>query len=86
MDIIDILSLKGRQIKFGATVTMIDEETEEKSTFQIVGEYEADPAEGKISVTSPIARALIGKSVDDSVEVITPRGQKDYEILKVDFK
>jgi transcription elongation factor GreA len=86
MDIIDVLALKGRQIKFGATVTMIDEETEEKSTFQIVGEYEADPAEGKISVTSPIARALIGKSVDDSVEVITPRGQKDYEIVKVDFK
>jgi transcription elongation factor GreA len=86
MDIIDVLSLKGRQIKFGATVTMIDEETEEKSTFQIVGEYEADPADGKISVTSPIARALIGKSVDDSVEVITPRGQKDYEIVKVDFK
>lgn len=86
MDIIDVKSLKGKQVKFGATVTVADEETDEESTFQIVGEYEADPSDGKISVTSPIARALIGKSVGDSAEVNTPRGQKDYEIVKVGYK
>ena len=86
MDIIDVKALKGKQVKFGATVTVADEETDEKSTFQIVGEYEADPGDGRISVTSPIARALIGKSPGDSAEVNTPRGQKDYEILKVGYK
>ena len=86
MDIIDVASLTGDQIKFGASVTVADEETDEKSTFQIVGEYEADPAAGKISVTSPIARALISKSVGESAEVNTPRGQKDYEIIKVSYK
>lgn len=86
MEIIDVKALKGKQVKFGATVTVADEETDEESTFQIVGEYEADPVEGKISVTSPIARALIGKSVGDSAEVNTPRGQKDYEIMKVGYK
>ncbi len=86
MDIIDVKALKGKQVKFGATVTVADEETDEESTFQIVGEYEADPSNGRISVTSPIARALIGKSVGDSAEVNTPRGQKDYEIVKVGYK
>ena len=86
MDIIDVGSLTGDQIKFGASVTVADEETDEESTFQIVGEYEADPAAGKISVTSPIARALISKSVGESAEVNTPRGQKDYEIIKVSYK
>tara|TARA_B100001094_G_scaffold289820_1_gene306986 strand:- start:28 stop:501 length:474 start_codon:yes stop_codon:yes gene_type:complete len=86
MDIIDVASLTGDQIKFGASVTVADEETDEKSTFQIVGEYEADPAAGKISVTSPIARALISKSVGESTEVNTPRGQKDYEIIKVSYE
>ncbi len=86
MDIIDVKALKGKQVKFGATVTVADEDTDEKSTFQIVGEYEADPGNGRISVTSPIARALIGKSAGDSTEVNTPRGQKDYEIIKVGYK
>ena len=86
MDIIDVGSLTGDQIKFGASVTVADEETDEESTFQIVGEYEADPAAGKISVTSPIARAIISKSVGESTEVNTPRGQKDYEIIKVSYE
>ena len=86
MDIIDVKALKGKQVKFGATVTVADEDTDEKSTFQIVGEYEADPGNGRISVTSPIARALIGKTAGDSAEVNTPRGQKDYEIIKVGYK
>lgn len=86
IEIIDIKSLKGRQVKFGATVTLADEETDAEKTYQIVGEYEADPSEGLISVTSPIARAIIGRSVGDSVEVTTPGGQKDYEIVKVRFK
>jgi transcription elongation factor GreA len=71
---------------FGATVTVADEETDEEKTYQIVSEYEADASKGRISVTSPIARALIGRAVGDSVEVTTPRGQKDYEIVKVRFK
>lgn len=86
IEIIDIKSLKGREVKFGATVTIADEETDAEKTYQIVGEYEADPSEGLISVTSPIARAIIGRSVGDSVEVTTPGGQKDYEIVKVRFK
>jgi transcription elongation factor GreA len=86
MEIIDVKALSGSQVKFGATVVVADEETDEESTYQIVGEYEADPAAGKISVTSPIARALIGKSVGDNVEVNTPRGQKDYEVVQVKFK
>jgi transcription elongation factor GreA len=68
---------------FGARVTLVDEESDEESTYQIVGEFEADVKKGKISVTSPIARAIIGKSVGDSVEVATPGGGKSYEILKV---
>ena len=79
-------ALTGEQIKVGASVTVADEETDEESTFQIVGEYEAEPAAGKISVTSPIARALISKSVGESAEVNTPRGQKDYEIIKVSYE
>jgi len=86
IEVIDVKSLKGKQVKFGATVTVADEETDEKKTYQIVSEYEADAAKGRISITSPIARALIGRSVGDSVEVTTPRGQKDYEIVKVQFK
>ena len=83
IDIIDVKSLKGKEIMFGATVTVADEETDVEKTYQIVGEYEADPSEGRISVTSPIARALIGRKVGDTVEVTTPGGQKDYEIVKV---
>lgn len=84
-DVIDVSQLSGSQIKFGATVSLIDEDTEEKVTYKIVGEYEADVKEGKISITSPIARALIGKSQEDSVEVVTPGGGKVYEIVKVQF-
>jgi transcription elongation factor GreA len=73
-------------VKFGATVTIADEDTDEKSTYQIVGELEADISAGLLSVTSPLARAIIGKTVGDQVEVATPRGAKDYEIVKVRFK
>jgi transcription elongation factor GreA len=86
IDVIDVKSLKGKEIMFGATVTVADEETDVEKTYQIVGEYEADPSEGRISVTSPIARALIGRKVGDSVEVMTPGGQKDYKIVKVRYK
>jgi transcription elongation factor GreA len=86
IEIIDVKSLKGKDIMFGATVTLADEETDVEKTFQIVGEYEADPSEGRISVSSPMARAIIGRKVGDSVEVTTPGGQKDYEIVKVRYK
>ncbi|QLP97541.1 MAG: transcription elongation factor GreA [Rhodoblastus sp.] len=84
-EIIDPSKLSGKVIKFGATVTLIDEDTEEERKFQIVGESEADVKSGKVSITSPTARALIGKTVGDSVEVNTPGGGKSYEILKVAF-
>jgi len=84
-DVIDVSKLSGKQVKFGATVTLVDEDTEEKVEYRIVGEFEADVREAKISITSPIARALIGKTVGDSVEVSTPGGGKCYEILKVKF-
>lgn len=84
--IIDVSKLKGRDIKFGATVTLADEETDEKTTYQIVGEMEADISDGRLSVTAPLARAIIGKKVGDSIEVTTPGGQKDYEIKKVRYK
>ena len=86
IEIIDVKALKGKQIKFGATVTLADEETDVEKTYQIVGEYEADPSAGRISVTSPIARALINRAVGDSVEVVTPGGHKDYEVVKVRYK
>ena len=82
-EVIDVSKLSGATIKFGATVTMIDEDTEAEKVFQIVGETEADVKSGRVSVTSPTARALIGKKVGDSVEVNTPGGGKSYEILKV---
>jgi transcription elongation factor GreA len=84
-DIIDISKLSGETVKFGATVTLVDEDTEEKVKYQIVGDFEADVRKGKVSIGSPIARALIGKKAGDSVEVNTPRGAKSYEILKVAF-
>lgn len=83
--IIDVSKLSGSQIKFGATVTVVDEDTEEEGRYQIVGEHEADVKSGKISVTSPIARALIGKEQGDVVEVNTPGGVKAYEVLKVEW-
>ncbi len=83
--IIDPSKLSGDTVKFGATVTVVDEDTDEETTYQIVGEAEADVKQGRIAVTSPIARALIGKQVSDSIEVATPKGAKAYEILKVAF-
>ena len=85
-DIIDVSKLTGDEIKFGATVTLIDEDTEEKKVYQIVGDMEADVRSGKISISSPIARALIGKSKGDSVDVAAPGGTRAYEIDKVAFK
>jgi transcription elongation factor GreA len=85
-EVIDVSKLSGKRVQFGATVTIADEDTDEETTYQIVGEHEADVTKGRLSIAAPIARALIGKSVGDSVEVVTPRGQKDYEIIKVRFK
>ena len=84
--VIDVSKLSGSQVKFGATVTVVDEDTEEESRYQIVGEHEADVKQGKVSIASPIARALISKEVGDVVEVNTPGGVKAYEILKVEWK
>jgi transcription elongation factor GreA len=85
-EVIDISKLSGKKVQFGATVTIADEDTDAETTYQIVGEHESNVNEGRLSVAAPIARALIGKSVGESVEVVTPRGQKDYEIVKVRFK
>ena len=85
-DVIDISKLGGDSVKFGATVKLVDEDTEDEVSYKIVGEYEADVKKGKISITSPIARALIGKKKGDSVEVTTPMGARAYAILKVAFK
>ncbi len=85
-EIIDVSKLTGKQVKFGATVTLIDEDTEEKTVYQIVGEDEADIKSRRLAVTAPLARALINKSVGETVEVTTPGGSKSYEIAKVQFK
>ena len=85
-DVIDPSKLKGKIIRFGATVKLADEDTDEESTYQIVGTHESDAAKGKLSITSPLARALIGKTIGDSVEVTTPAGSKSYEVIKVAFK
>ncbi len=84
-DVIDVSKLSGSTVKFGATVTLIDEDTEAEKRYQIVGDMEADVKAGKVSVSSPISRALIGKKVGDAVEVNTPGGGKSYEIVKIDF-
>lgn len=84
-EVIDIAEMSGTTVKFGATVHVVDEETDDEATYQIVGEYEANLEAGLISVTAPIARALIGKSVGDSVEVNTPKGARYYEILDLKF-
>lgn len=83
--VIDVTKLDGTQVKFGATVKIIDDETEEEKTWRIVGDYEADVKEGKISISSPIARALIGKEEGDMVEVAAPGGSRAYEIATVQF-
>jgi len=84
--VIDVKRLSGASIKFGATVTILDEDTEDEAVYKIVGEDEADVRAKKISITSPMARALIGKEQGDVVEVAAPGGPKSYEILKVQWK
>ena len=84
-EIIDISKMSGPIVKFGATIQLIDEDTEENFSYTIVGDYEADLNKGRLSLSSPIARALIGKSVGDSVDVVTPKGTKTYEIEKVAY-
>ena len=83
-EVIDPTKLNGT-IKFGATVALVDEDTNEEKTYQIVGEYEADIERGRLNIKSPLARALIGKTVGDSVEVRTPGGDRAYEILRIAF-
>ena len=84
-EVIDPATLSGKQVKFGATVNLVDEDSGEKSKYKIVGEDESDVKAGKISITSPIARALIGKEEGDVVEVMAPGGAKSFEIVKVKF-
>ena len=85
-EIIDVTKLSGERIKFGATVKLVDEDTEEEKIYQIVGEPEADVRSGRVSVSSPIARALMGKTVGDTVDVTTPGGGKSYEVVSVAFR
>lgn len=85
-DVIDVTEHAAEHIKFGATVTLIDEESDEKITYQIVGDYEADITRGLISNSAPIGRALIGKSAGNNVEVNTPKGVRYYEVLQVQYK
>jgi transcription elongation factor GreA len=85
-EVIDVSKLSGDTVKFGATVTLVDEDTEEKKVWQIVGEPEADAKAGRISITSPLARALVGKKKGASVEVVTPGGAKAYEVVKVEWR
>jgi transcription elongation factor GreA len=83
--VIDVSKLSGKNVKFGATVTVVDEDTEDEARYQIVGEHEADVKQGRLSLTSPLARGMIGKEKGESVEVSTPNGVKSYEILKVEW-
>ena len=85
-EVIDIAQLSGKIIRFGATVTVADEDTDEETTYQIVGEDEADISAGRLSVTSPLAKALIGRQSGDSVDINTPGGAKGYEVVKVSYK
>ena len=85
-EVIDVSKLSGDTIKFGATVTLVDEDTEKKSVWQLVGEPEADAKKGRISITSPLARALLGKKKGAQVEVVTPGGAKAYEVMKVEWR
>tara|TARA_B100000686_G_C16796752_1_gene982975 strand:- start:1656 stop:2111 length:456 start_codon:yes stop_codon:yes gene_type:complete len=84
-EVIDISNLKGERVQFGATVTLLDEETDKQSIYQIVGADEAEVNEGRLSIASPLARSLIGKEVGDAVEITTPNGIHGYEILKIKF-
>ena len=85
-EVIDVSKLSGRHVKFGATVTLVDEDTDEKAAYQIVGQDESDIKTKRLSITSPLARALIGKQVGDNIEVTTPGGSKAYEILDIAFR
>jgi transcription elongation factor GreA len=85
-EVIDVSKLSGDTVKFGATVTLIDEDTDKKQVWQIVGEPEANAKNGKISITSPLARALINKKKGDTVEVVTPGGAKAYAITKIEWR
>lgn len=85
-DVIDTSKLSGNTIKFGATVTLVDEDTDEKVKYKIVGDFEASVKDGKISISSPIARALIGKAKGEAAEVTTPKGARSYEVLKIEWK
>lgn len=84
-EVIDVSKLSGDVVKFGATVKLIDEDTEEEKTYQIVGDVEADVKKGRVSISSPIARALIGKAVGDTVEVAAPGGARSFEIVEVGY-
>ena len=84
-EVIDLSKMSGSKIKFGATVKLVDEDTEENKTYQIVGDQEADVKQGRISISSPIARALIGKEVGEAIEVNAPGGARGYEIVQVRF-
>jgi transcription elongation factor GreA len=84
-EIIDVSKLSGDTVKFGATVTFLDEDTEEEKTYQLVGDPEADASAGRISISSPIARAMIGKGEGDSFEVLAPGGARSYEIVKIQY-
>ena len=85
-EVIDVSKLSGEAIKFGATVTLIDEDTDKKQVWQIVGEPEANAKAGRISITSPLARALINNKKSDSIEVVTPGGARAYKITKVEWR
>lgn len=85
-EIIDPTTMSGDIVRFGATILLVDEDTDEEVSYQIVGQYESDADNGKLSISAPISRALIGKSLGDSVEVRTPQGIRSYEILKVEYK
>lgn len=84
-EVIDPAKVSGDTVKFSATITVVDEETEEEHTYQIVGDEESDIENGKLAISSPVARALIGKKTGDSVEVKTPKGAIDYEILDIKY-
>lgn len=85
-EVIDVSKMAGEQVRFGAYVTIVDEESEDEKTYRIVGQYEADMKKGSISISSPLARALLGKSVGDSVEVPAPGGARSVEITAVRFR
>ncbi len=85
-EVIDVSKLSGDVVRFGASVALADMDTDEESNYRLVGSHEADIGKGRISVTSPLGRALIGKTIGDTVEVTTPRGSKAYEVVKVTYR